>query len=329
MNPSRLTHRLLPALALGSLFAIDPAGAAAAGATQKNTEDSVIRYASIAVQGHKVFYREAGNPKAPTVLLLHGFPSSSHMFRDLIPKLAAKYHVVAPDLPGFGLTEVATKKDGAPFQYTFDNLTEVVEGFTVAKKLNKYAIYVFDYGAPVGWRLAQAHPERITAIVSQNGNAYEEGLSDAWNPIQKYWQEPTTENRHALRAMLTPEITRWQYLTGVKDPARVSPDGYLFDQALLDRPGQEDIQLDLFRDYANNVARYPQFHEYFRKHQPPLLAVWGAHDPFFLPAGAQAFKRDLPKAEVHLIEDTGHFALESHADEVAARMMDFLGRHLK
>jgi pimeloyl-ACP methyl ester carboxylesterase len=323
MTPSKLTHHLLPALALGSLFALDPAGAATS--TAENT-DTVVRYASIDVQGHKVFYREAGKPTAPTVLLLHGFPSSSHMFRDLIPKLATQYHVVAPDLPGFGLTEVA--KDAA-FKCTFDNLTEVIDGFTVAKKLDKYAIYVFDYGAPVGWRLAKAHPERITAIVSQNGNAYTEGLSEAWSPIKQYWQEPTTKNRHALRAMLTADITKWQYLTGVKDPARVSPDGYLFDQALLDRPGQEDIQLDLFRDYANNVAAYPQFHDYFRKHQPPLLAIWGAHDPFFLPAGAQAFKRDLPKAEVHLIEDTGHFALESHADEVAARMVEFLGRHLK
>jgi pimeloyl-ACP methyl ester carboxylesterase len=321
MNPSRLAHHLLPALALGSLFALAPAGANAA-----DKADTVVHYASIDVKGHKVFYREAGKPTAPTVLLLHGFPSSSHMFRDLIPKLATKYHVVAPDLPGFGLTEVA--KDPA-FKYTFDNLTEVVDGFTVAKKLNKYAIYVFDYGAPVGWRLAKAHPERITAIVSQNGNAYTEGLSEAWNPIQKYWKEPTTENRHALRSILTAEATKWQYTTGVKDPSRVSPDGYLSDQAFLDRPGQEDIQLDLFRDYANNVAAYPQFHEYFRKYQPPLLAIWGAHDPFFLPAGAEAFKRDLPKAEVHLIEETGHFALESHADEIGTRMLDFLGRHVK
>jgi pimeloyl-ACP methyl ester carboxylesterase len=321
MNPSRLIHSLLPALALSSLFALAPAGASAA-----DKADTTVHYAAIDVKGHKVFYREAGQATAPTVLLLHGFPSSSHMFRDLIPKLATKYHVVAPDLPGFGLTEVAK---GAPFKYTFDNLTEVIDGFTVAKKLNKYAIYVFDYGAPVGWRLANAHPERITAIVSQNGNAYTEGLSQAWNPIQKYWQQPTTENRHALRSILTAEATKWQYVTGVKDPSRVSPDGYLSDQAFLDRPGQEDIQLDLFLDYANNVASYPKFHEYFRQHQPPLLAIWGAHDPFFLPAGAEAFKRDLPKAEVHLIEDAGHFALESHADEIGTRMLDFLGRHVK
>lgn len=217
MKLAKFTHHLLPALALGSLFAVAPGGAGAA-----DKADNAVRYASIDVQGHKVFYREAGKPTAPTVLLLHGFPSSSHMFRDLIPKLATKYHVVAPDLPGFGLTEVA--KD-AKFKYTFDSLTEVIDGFTAAKKLNKYAIYVFDYGAPVGWRLAKAHPERITAIVSQNGNAYTEGLSQAWNPIQKYWQQPTTENRQALKAILTAESTKWQYVTGVKDPSRVSPDG--------------------------------------------------------------------------------------------------------
>lgn len=322
MIRNSLLSRIAPALALSTMFAVAPGLASAAPAVK----DPVVRYATVDVQGHKVFYREAGDANAPTVLLLHGFPSSSHMFRNLIPKLASKYHVVAPDLPGFGLTEV--KKD-AGFQYTFDNLAQVIDGFTTAKKLNRYAIYVFDYGAPVGWRLAAAHPERISAIISQNGNAYEEGLSTGWTPIQAYWKEPTAENRAKLKMFMKLETTKWQYLEGVKDPSRVAPDGYIFDQYFLDKPGQEDIQLDIFLDYRTNVAKYPSFHDYFRKNQPPLLAVWGAHDPFFLPAGAAAFKKDLPKAEVHMLEDTGHFALESHGDEIAAMILEFLGRNVK
>lgn len=269
-----------------------------------------------------VFYREAGDAAKPTLLLLHGFPSSSHMFRDLIPLLAEDYHVVAPDLPGFGFT---TAPERGRFDYTFDNLAKVVEAFTDAIGLERYAIYVFDYGAPVGFRLALSRPERVTAIISQNGNAYEEGLSDGWAPIRAYWQEPTQENREALRSMLTLEGTRFQYLHGVPDAARVAPESYWLDYALLSRPGNDEIQLDLFGDYASNVALYPAFQAYFASRKPPFLAVWGKHDPFFLPPGAEAFKRDNPHAEVHLL-DTGHFALETHAAEIASIIRAFLER---
>jgi len=268
----------------------------------------------------KIFYREAGADTSPALLLLHGFPTSSHMFRDLIPTLADDYHVVAPDLPGFGFSDAP---DRAQFKYTFDHITDVIDRFTTVVGLTRYAIYVFDYGAPVGFRLATRHPERITAIVSQNGNAYEEGLSGGWNPIQRYWKEPTAANRMALRSFLTPETTRWQYVHGVQDESMVAPESYTLDSALLARPGNDEIQLDLFLDYAGNVALYPRFHEYFRKHQPPLLAVWGKNDPFFLPAGAEAFKRDIPGAVVRFL-DTGHFALETHAAEIAAAIRHFL-----
>lgn len=298
-----------------------PAGLAAA--SESRPSSLAVRHAMAHLDGHQVFYREAGDESAPTVLLLHGFPTSSHMFRHLIPRLAAKYHVVAPDLPGFGLTEMK-----AGFRYGFDGLAQVVDAFTVAKKIDRYALYVFDYGAPVGWRLAAAHPDRVTAIVSQNGNAYEEGLSGAWGPLQAYWKDPSPETRRAVRFTLSAETTRWQYLHGVKDPLRVAPEGYILDQHFLELPGRDEIQLDLCLDYRSNIAMYPAFHAYFRSHHPPLLAVWGARDPFFVPAGARAFKRDLPKAEVHLLEDTGHFALESHGEEIAGRMLEFLGRHL-
>ncbi len=278
----------------------------------------------VRVDGIDVFYREAGPAGAPTVLLLHGFPASSHMFRELIPRLATRYRVIAPDLPGFGFSEAP---DRARFRYTFDALTEIVDHLTDQLGLRRYALYVFDYGAPVGFRLALRHPERIAAIVSQNGNAYEEGLGKDWNPIQRYWREPTPANRDALRGFLTLDGTRYQYLTGVTDPSRVAPEAYTLDQALLERPGQAEIQLDLFLDYASNVALYPRFQAYLRSHRPPLLAVWGRNDPFFLPAGAEAYRRDDPRAEVHLL-DTGHFALETHVDEVAARMLEFLGRTL-
>jgi pimeloyl-ACP methyl ester carboxylesterase len=271
-----------------------------------------------------MFYREAGDPAAPTLLLLHGFPSSSHMFRDLIPPLADRYHVVAPDLPGFGFTEVPAS---TKYVYNFENLAKTVDAFTKALGLNRYAIYVFDYGAPVGFRLALAHPERITAIISQNGNAYEEGLSEGWNPIQNYWKEPTAANRAALRSFLKPETTRWQYLYGVAEEARVAPESYTLDSALLARPGNDDIQLDLFLDYASNVALYPQFQAYLRAKQPPLLAAWGRNDPFFLPPGAEAFKRDDRNADVRFY-DTGHFALETHAAEIAGDIREFLARAL-
>src|SRR5215467_12523850 len=281
-------------------------------------------YRTISVDGLKVFYREAGDPKAPAVLLLHGFPTSSHMYRELIPTLAERYHVVAPDLPGFGYSDSPERGE---FKYTFDRLAEVIDRFAEVLELSRYAIYVFDYGAPVGFRLALRHPERITAVISQNGNAYLEGLSEGWNPIQAYWKDPSAKNRAALRAFLKPEATKWQYVHGVPTPERLSPDAWTLDSALLARPGNDEIQLDLFGDYQSNVALYSRFQEYIRTRRPPLLAVWGKNDPFFLPPGAQAFKRDNPEAEIHLL-DTGHFALESHASEIAAMIRDFLARKL-
>ena len=244
------------------------------------------------------------------------------MFRNLIPRLADRFHVVAPDLPGFGFSDAPDRKK---YRYTFEQLAKTIDNFTQAIGLDHYAIYVFDYGAPVGLRLALAHPERITAIVSQNGNAYEEGLSQGWNPIQKYWQEPTPKNRAALRDFLTPEATKSQYLHGVQDEKLVAPEAYTIDSALLARPSNEEIQLDLFLDYASNVALYPKFQEYFRAKRPPLLVVWGKNDPFFLPSGADAFRRDNPNAEVHLY-DTGHFALETHQVEIADTIREFLNR---
>jgi pimeloyl-ACP methyl ester carboxylesterase len=271
--------------------------------------------------GVKVFYRAAGEPSAPVVLLLHGFPASSFMFRELIPRLANHYRVIAPDLPGFGFTEVPPERK---YVYSFDGLATTIDAFTQALKINRYAIYVFDYGAPTGFRLAMTHPERVTAIVSQNGNAYEEGLADAWAPIQKYWASPTAENREVIRKnILTLDGTRWQYTHGVSDPESVPPESYTLDTALFERPGNKDIQLDLFLDYASNVRLYPQFQEYFRTSKPPLLAIWGKNDPFFLPAGAEAFRKDLPNAKVQFL-DTGHFAIETHVVEIAAAMQEFL-----
>jgi pimeloyl-ACP methyl ester carboxylesterase len=284
-----------------------------------------IHHRTATVDGLRVFYREAGDPKAPAVLLLHGFPTSSHMFRDLIPELAARYRVVAPDLPGFGYSDAPSRAD---FTYSFDRLADVIDGFTAAVGLKRYAIYVFDYGAPVGLRLAIRHPERITAIVSQNGNAYLEGLSEGWNPIQAYWRDPSAENRAALRAFLKPETTQWQYTHGEADLDRLSPDAWTLASAFLARPGNDEIQLDLFGDYQSNVALYPAFQAYFRERRPPLLAVWGKNDPFFLPAGAEAFKRDIPNAEVRLI-DAGHFALEGRAREFGKLIGDFLTHHLQ
>src|SRR2546430_528368 len=272
-----------------------------------------MKYHRVNIDGRGIFYREAGNADAPALLLLHGFPTSSHMFRDLMPGLADRYHLVAPDLPGFGFSDAPAR---AEFKYTFDNLARVIEVFAGKIGLQRYALYVFDYGAPVGFRLALAHPERITTIISQNGNAYEEGLSQGWNPIQKYWKQPTAENRAALRGFLTPEATRSQYTHGVQDPTLLAPEAYQLDSALLARPGNDDIQLDLFLDYASNVALYPKFQEYFRTKRPPLLAVWGKNDPFFLPPGAESFRRDNPNAEIHFY-DTGHFALETHHREIA------------
>ncbi|MEX3843626.1 alpha/beta fold hydrolase [Paraburkholderia sp. BR10882] len=281
---------------------------------------TAIAYRRADVDGYNVFYREAGRVGAPKLLLLHGFPSAGHMFRDLIPKLADRFHIVAPDLPGFGQSDLPDREE---FAYTFENIAKVMARFTERIGFERFAVYVFDYGAPTGFRLALAHPERITAIISQNGNAYEEGLSDGWNPIRAYWQDASPANREALRALLSREATIWQYTHGVPDASAVSPDGYSLDDYYMNRPGAHEIQLDLFRDYRNNVALYPEFQAYFRTHRPPFLAVWGKNDPFFLPPGAQAYKRDLPLAVVRFF-DTGHFALETHADEIAAAIREFL-----
>jgi pimeloyl-ACP methyl ester carboxylesterase len=281
-----------------------------------------VAYRTADVDGRTVFYREAGAPDAPTLLLLHGFPSASHMFRELIPLLADRFHLVAPDLIGFGKSDMPARGD---FDYTFEHLTDAVDRLTEMLGLDRYALYVFDYGAPVGFRLATRHPERITAIISQNGNAYEEGLSDGWNPVQAYWKDPSKANREAIRMLVQPETTIWQYTHGVPDQTRVSPDGYTLDNYYLTRSGADEIQLDLFLDYATNVERYPAFQEYFRTSQPPLLAVWGKNDPFFLPAGAEAFKRDLPGADVRFV-DTGHFALETHVEPIATAIRQFLAR---
>jgi pimeloyl-ACP methyl ester carboxylesterase len=281
---------------------------------------AAVTYRTADVDGLQIFYREAGAAAAPHLLLLHGFPSASHMFRGLLPLLAERFHVLAPDLPGFGQSGMPPRR---AFRYTFDNLAGVIDRFTQVVELDRFAVYVFDYGAPIGFRLAMRHPERITGIVSQNGNAYAEGLSDSWTPIRAYWEEPSQTNREALRALLSPETTRWQYTHGVADTTAVSPDGYALDTFYLARAGAEEVQLDLFGDYQSNVALYPAFQAYFRTYQPPFLAVWGKNDPFFLPPGAEAFTRDMPDAVVRFF-DTGHFALETHVEEIAGAIRDFL-----
>lgn len=276
-----------------------------------------LQYRTADVDGFRIFYREAGPAGAPKLLLLHGFPSASHMFRDLIPLLADRFRIIAPDLPGFGHSEMPGRG------CTFKRIADAIARFTEVVGFDRFALYVFDYGAPTGFRLAVKHPERITALISQNGNAYEEGLSDGWNPIRAYWEDASPANREALRAFLKPETTVWQYTHGVPNPAAVSPDGYSLDNFYLARPGADELQLDLFRDYRSNVALYPAFQKYFRTRKPPFLAVWGKNDPFFLPAGAEAFKRDLSAAIVQFV-DTGHFALETHAVEIAQAMRRFL-----
>ncbi|HDS1039022.1 TPA: alpha/beta hydrolase [Stenotrophomonas maltophilia] len=307
-TPARLAAGLAGALAVASAHAAAPA--------------VTFHYAQ--VDDVRVFYREAGDPKAPTVLLLHGLPSSSFMYRELIPMLADRYHVIAPDLPGFGFTEAPPREK---YAYTFANLANTIDRFTEVVGIDRYAIQVFDYGAPVGWRLATKHPERITAIVSQNGNAYEEGLGELWEPIKRYWSAPTAANRDALRGMFTPESIQWQYTHGAPDAMRIAPETYTLDNERLARPGNLDIQLDLMLDYRTNVVMYPQLHKYFRDRKPPLLAVWGRNDAIFIPAGAEAFKRDLPKAEVHFY-DTGHFALESHVQDIGPVIRAFLDANL-
>ena len=298
-------------------------GLAALAAPDANAHQAPthVHHRTITLQDTSVFYREAGPADAPTVLLLHGFGASSYMFRELIPQLAREYHVVAPDLPGFGQTTVMP---GVEFDYTFDNLTSVIDAFTAAKGLDRYAIYVFDFGAPVGWRLAVKHPGKITAIVSQNGNAYEEGLSPGWADMRRAWAEPSAGNREALRRFNTPEMIKWQYVEGVRDASLIAPETWQLASAAIERIGVE-VQMDLLLDYRTNIEQYPLLHEYFRRHQPPTLVIWGDKDPFFTPAGAEAFRRDNPNAEVRLL-DSGHFAIETHGPEIAAAMLEFLGR---
>ena len=280
---------------------------------------STIRYRQALVDDFNIFYREAGTPGKPKLLLLHGFPTSSHMFRDLIPLLSHDFHIIAPDLPGFGRSDMPPREK---FKYSFDNIANVIDRFTEVVGFDRFTVYVFDYGAPTGFRIAAKHPERITGIISQNGNAYEEGLSDGWGPMRAYWENPSDANREALRAFLAPGTTRWQYIHGVTEESLVSPDGIALDNYYLAREGADDIQLDLFLDYQSNVALYPTFQAYFRKHRPRFLAIWGKNDPFFLPPGAEAFRRDIPEAQVRFV-DTGHFALETHAHEIADAIRAF------
>ncbi|MDI3392682.1 alpha/beta hydrolase [Pseudomonas sp. V98_8] len=284
-----------------------------------------VAYKFVEADGVKVFYREAGAVDAPVLLLLHGFPSSSHQFRELIPLLADKYRLIAPDLPGFGFTEVAAERH---YVYTFDALGETLRHFVDVLELKRYAMYVFDYGAPAGLRLALAYPDRVSAIVSQNGNAYLEGLGDAWAPIRQYWADPSPANRQVIKdAILHLEGTRWQYVEGVSHPEVIAPEAYHLDALLLERPGNKDIQLDLFLDYQNNLELYPAFQQFFRDTQVPTLAIWGKGDPFFIPPGAEAYQRDNPNAVVELL-DTGHFALETHVEHIARRIVEVVGNDI-
>lgn len=316
---------VLAAMTAGPMISVVPGMSMAAPMPTKPKEKSMsaTRYRTQKVGDVEVFYREAGPINAPIILLLHGFPTSSHMFRDLMPELADRYRVIAPDLPGFGLTKAPPR---GRFTYSFDALADVVGGFVDAIGLRRYALYIFDYGAPTGLRLAMKHPERVTAIITQNGNAYVEGFSKDWEPWQTYWREPTPEHREATRASISDEAIRFQHEHGA--PAgSVSPDAYMLDTFYMRRSGAEEIQLDLILSYRTNVALYPDFQSYLRKHRPPVLAVWGKHDAFFLPPGAEAYRKDVPDAEIHLL-DAGHFALETHHKEIAAHMRDFLGRKL-
>lgn len=314
--------QLTKSICVAALLSIATYGAQAQRLTlnQKNMETNQVHFKTISANGINVFYREAGPKDAPVILLLHGYPTSSFMFRNLIPILARQYHVIAPDLPGFGYTDMPAKDQ---FEYTFENFAKTMQSFVDQLALKRFAIYIFDYGAPTGLRLAMANPEKITGIITQNGNAYEEGLSDGWNPIRKYWENPTAENRAALHDVTIIKITRWQYEEGVADKTLIAPETYTLDQHFLDRPGAADIQLDILRDYRTNVALYPAFHAYFRKYRPKLLAVWGNKDPYFLPAGAEAYKKDLPDAIVKFY-NTGHFALETNADEIGADILAFM-----
>jgi pimeloyl-ACP methyl ester carboxylesterase len=317
---------LFAALTAAALLITAPAYAGARKPADASAQaPHSIHYRTLEIEGVDVFYREAGPSDAPAIVLLHGFPSSSHMFRNLIPALATRYRVIAPDYPGFGHSE-APPRDA--YSYTFANLAKTTDSLLQRLGVNRYALYVMDYGAPVGYRLAIAHPERVTALIVQNGNAYEEGLREFWKPIKAYWASGSQQEREALRGGTTLESTRWQYIDGVADPTRIDPSAWLHDQALLDRPGNVEIQLDLFYDYRTNVDLYPRFQEFFRTRQPPTLIVWGANDKIFPADGARPYLRDLPKAELHLL-DTGHFALEDKGEEIAGLMLGFLDRNLK
>ncbi|HKX83812.1 MAG TPA: alpha/beta hydrolase [Pyrinomonadaceae bacterium] len=300
-------------VAFAFILAIHPA------TTHAQEPSGKIVYKTAKIDGLDIFYREAGDPKKPAILLLHGFPASSHMFRDLIPRLSDKFHVVAPDYPGFGYSSALGVNE---YDYTFDNLSFVIEKFIDTVGLKKFAIYVQDYGAPIGYRIAERNPQRITALIVQNGNAYDEGLESFWNPIRAYWSNPSKENAANLRDFLKLEATKWQYTHGTRNPENVAPDSYHFDQFLLDRPGNKDIQLKLFLDYRSNPPLYPKWQAYFREHQPPTLIVWGKNDKTFVAAGAEAYKRDLKNIDFHLL-DTGHFALEEDSEVIAAHIRTF------
>lgn len=316
-----MKSKTIPAM----LLATSIASGAALAAQANHATDSNVRFNYEQIENVNIFYREVGSKNAPTILLLHGYAASSYMWRDVIAALSDDYHVIALDLPAFGFTESPARED---YEYTFANLANTVDKFIKKKGISSFAIAVHDYGAPVGWRLALKNPGKVTAIISQNGNAYEDGLAEGWGPIKKYWQNPSTENRAALSDFPTPESIKWQYVEGVRDLTKVSPDGYTLEGLHVSKPGMADIQLDLLLDYKSNVEQYPEYQAYFRKYQPPLLAVWGKNDPFFSPQGAQAWKRDIPNAEIHFF-DTGHFALETHQSEIIPVIKDFLQRNLK
>jgi pimeloyl-ACP methyl ester carboxylesterase len=319
------TAYVFAALACAASGASAQEGGKRADASAHAQHANRVTYKTVKVDGLDIFYREAGSRRNPTVLLLHGFPTSSQMFRDLMPRLAGRYHLVAPDYPGYGHSSAPPVDK---FDYTFENITNVVDKFAQALKLERYSLYVMDYGAPVGYRLAARHPERVEALIVQNGNAYEEGLREFWNPIKAYWKERTEQNAVPLRKLFTLEATKWQYTNGARDVSVISPDAWTTDQYLLDRPGNNEIQLQLFYDYGSNPPLYPKWQEYFRKHQPPTLVVWGKNDLIFPPEGAEPYKRDLKTIEFHLL-DTGHFALEEDGELIAGYMLKFLDKHVR